>query len=166
MGVSALSFDGPSDPGRDAGEARATVRRDIWAISVARFAAALTAIGAFVVTGLASAAAGVMVIALLAAPSRWQRLKHAFWQPLGQASLLVIAVLGLATAWSPLDAKAALREWIGWRQFFWLFVALALFETRRSKVVFMALFASATALTACVSIGAWLATKYRFSTPR
>jgi O-antigen ligase len=147
----------PEEARIDAGEARATVRRDIWAISVARFAAALTAIGAFVVTGLASAAAGVMVIALLAAPSRWQRLKHAFWQPLGQASLLVIAVLGLATAWSPLDAKAALREWIGWRQFFWLFVALALFETRRSKVVFMALFASATALTACVSIGAWLA---------
>ena len=30
-------------------------------ISVARFAAAMTAIGAFIVTGLASAAAGVMV---------------------------------------------------------------------------------------------------------
>ena len=147
----------PEEARIDAGDARATVRLDIWAISVARFAAAMTAIGAFVVTGLASAAAGVMVVALLAAPSRWRRLKHAFWQPLGQASLLLFAVLGLATAWSPLEAKAALREWIGWRQFLWLFVALALFETRRSKTVFAALFASAVTLTACVSIGAWLA---------
>jgi O-antigen ligase len=147
----------PEEARLDAGEARATVRRDIWAVSVARFAAALTAIGAFVAPGLANVAAGVMVLALLSAPSRWQRLKHAFWQPLGQASLLLIAVLGLATAWSPLDAKAALREWIGWRQFLWLFIALALFETSRSKAAFAALFASAAALTACVSIGAWLA---------
>jgi O-antigen ligase/GR25 family glycosyltransferase involved in LPS biosynthesis len=147
----------PEEARIDAGDARATVRRDIWAISVARFAAALTAIGAFVVPGVASVASGVMVLALLAAPSRWQRLKHAFSQPLGQASLLVIAVLGLAIAWSPLDVKAALRAWIGWRPFLWLFVALALFETRRSKMVFMALFAFAATLTACISIGAWLA---------
>ena len=147
----------PEEARIDAGEARATVRRDIWAISVARFAAALTAIGAFVVPGVASVASGLMVLALLAAPSRWQRLKHAFSQPLGQASLLVIAVLGLAMTWSPLDVKAALRAWIGWRQFLWLFVALALFETRRSRMVFMALFAFAATLTACVSIGAWLA---------
>jgi len=147
----------PEEARLDAGEARATIRRDIWAVSVARFAAALAAIGAFVAPGPANVAAGVMVLALLSAPSRWQRLKHAFWQPLGQASLLLFAVLGLATAWSPLEAKAALREWIGWRQVLWLFVALALFETRRSKTVFAALFAFAATVTACVSIGAWLA---------
>jgi O-antigen ligase/GR25 family glycosyltransferase involved in LPS biosynthesis len=140
----------------DAGAARGTVRADIWAISVARWAAALTAIGAFVVTGLASAAAGVMVLALLAAPSRWTRLKHAFWQPLGQASLLLFIVLGVATLWSPLDAKTALRDWIGWRHLLWLFFALALFETRRARVTFAALFVAAAAPTAAVSIGAWL----------
>ncbi|HET9022995.1 MAG TPA: glycosyltransferase family 25 protein, partial [Burkholderiaceae bacterium] len=147
----------PEEARVDAGEARATVRRDIWAISVARFAAAMTAIGAFVVPGLASGSAGVMVLALLAAPSRWQRLKHAFWQPLGQATLLLLAVLGLATLWTPLEARPALREWIAWRHLLWLFAALALFETRRAKVAFAGLFASVATLTACVSIGAWLA---------
>jgi O-antigen ligase len=145
----------PAEARADAGEARATVRFDIWAISVARFAAAMTAIGAFMVTGLASAAAGFMVLALLAAPSRWQRLKHAFWQPLGQATLVLIAVLAAAMLWSPLALKPVLREWIAWRHLVWLFFALALFETTRSKAVFTASFVTAAATTACVSIGAW-----------
>ena len=146
----------PAEARVDAGEARARVRFDIWAISFARFAAAMTAIGAFVVTGLASAAAGFMLLALLAAPSRWQRLKHAFWQPLGQATLLLILVLALAMLWSPLALKPVLREWIGWRHLLWLFIALALFETRSSKVLFAGLFTAAATATACVSLGAWL----------
>jgi O-antigen ligase len=147
----------PDEARVDAGAARATVRADIWAISVARFAAATAAIGAFVVTGLASASAAVMVLALLAAPSRWQRLKHAFWQPLGQASLLLLAVLGVAALWSPLGPGAAFREWFGWRHLLLVFAALALFETPRSKVVFVMLFTATATLTACVSIGAWWA---------
>jgi glycosyl transferase family 25 len=147
----------PEEARIDAGEARAAVRLDIWAVTFARIAAAMTAIGAFMVPGIASAAAGLMVIALLAAPSRWQRLKHAFGQPLGQATLLLAAVMGLGTLWAPLDATAALREWIGWRHLAWLFLALALFETARAKTGFLALFAAATTVTACVSIGAWIA---------
>jgi len=147
----------PPEAHVDAGEARAVVRADLWAVSVARTAAEMTAIGAFMAPGIANVAAGLMVIALLAAPSRWQRLKHAFWQPLGQASLLLVAFVGVGMLWSPLDAKAALREWSGWRNFLWLFAALALFESARAKTRFAALFAGAAALTACVSIGAWIA---------
>jgi O-antigen ligase len=146
----------PAEARIDAGAARATVRFDIWAISVARFAAVWTAIGAFVVTGLASAAAGIMVLALLAAPSRWARLKHAFWQPLGQATLLMIGVLALAMLWSPLPLKPLLREWVGWRQFAWLFCALALFETTEAKRRFAALFVLASAATACAALYFWL----------
>ena len=146
----------PAEALRDAGADRSRVRRDIWAVSIGRFAAALTAIGAFVVTGLASAAAGIMVLALLAAPSRWERLKHAFWTPLGKAALLIMAMLALAMLWSPLPWKPLLREWIAWRQFVWLLVALALFDTVRSKRTFAALFAAAAAATACVAITAWL----------
>lgn len=124
----------------DAGEARARVRFDIWAISVARFAAALTAIGSFVVSGFASGAAGVMCVALFVAPSCWQRLKNAFWQPLGKAVLLFIAALALAMLWSPVPLKPLLREWIAWRQFAWLFIALALFDDRASKRFFAAVF--------------------------
>ena len=142
----------PAEAQRDAGAARAIVRFDIWAITIARLGAALTAIGAFVITGLASGAAGIMVVALLAAPSRWQRLKHAFWQPLGQATLLMIAVLAISMLWTPIPAKTALREWIAFRQFAWLFCALALFETTRSKRTFAMLFATTAALAACVAI--------------
>ena len=140
----------------DADTVQATVRRDALAISVARVAASMSAIGALIDTGVASAAAGVMVVALLVAPSRWRRLKLAFWQPLGQASLLLFAVLGFATAWSPLDAAAAVRDRIGLAGLPWLFVALALFETRRSKAVVAAAIAGAAALAACLSIGGWL----------
>jgi O-antigen ligase/GR25 family glycosyltransferase involved in LPS biosynthesis len=124
----------------DAGEARAKVRFDIWAISVARFAAALTAIGSFVVSGFASGAAGIMCVSLFVAPSCWQRLKSAFWQPLGKAVLLFIAVLALAMLWSPVSLKPLLREWIAWRQFAWLFIALALFDDLASKRLFAAVF--------------------------
>jgi O-antigen ligase/GR25 family glycosyltransferase involved in LPS biosynthesis len=145
----------PAEARVDAGKARAAVRRDIWAVSTGRLAAVLAAIGAFVVPTLASTAAAVMVLALLAAPSRWQRLKHAFWQPLGTAALLLLVVLGVAMLWSPLAPLAALREWIGWRHLVWLFAALALFNTPRSKLVFVTAFAGAAAATACVSIGSW-----------
>jgi len=146
----------PDEVRIDAGKAQAAVRWDSRAIAVARFAAAMTAGGAFIDTGVASVAAGAMIVALLAAPSRWRRLKHAFWQPLGRASLLLFAVLGLATAWSPLDAAVAWRAWTGWGPLLWLCVTLALFETRRSKVGFTALFAGAVALAVCISIGAQL----------
>jgi O-antigen ligase len=146
----------PAEAQRDVGAARATVRFDTWAVTIARLAAALTAVGAFVVTGLASGAAGIMVLALLAAPSRWQRLKHAFWQPLGRAALLMIAVLAIAMLWSPLPTKAALREWVAWRQFAWLFCALALFETARAKRMFTILFTIAASVTACAGVVAFL----------
>jgi O-antigen ligase len=97
-----------------------------------------------------------MLLALLAAPSRWQRLKHAFWQPLGQATLVMIAVLALAMLWSPLPLKPLLREWVGWRQFAWLFCALALFETPAARLRFAALFALAAAATACAALYFWL----------
>lgn len=146
----------PDEVHIDAGKAQAAYLWDIRAVGVARFAALVTATGAFIDTGVASAAAGMMIVALLAAPSRWRRLKHAFWQPLGQASLLLFAVLGLATAWSPLDAAAAVLDRIGLNELPWLFVSLALFETRRSKTVVAVLIAGAAALAACLSIGGWL----------
>jgi O-antigen ligase len=145
----------PDEARADAGEARARVRFDLWAVELARFGAAWTAIGAFMVTGLASAAAGVMVLALAAAPSCWPRLKHAFWQPLGRATLVMIAVLALAMLWSPLAGKPLLREWVGWRQFAWLFCALALFETPAARLRFAALFVAASVLTACAALAFW-----------
>ena len=141
----------PEEARIDSGDARVTMRRDIWAVSVARFAAAWTAIGAFMIPGLASGAAAVMVLALLAAPSCGARLRQALAQPLGRATLLVLAVLALAMLWGPLALKPALREWFGWRHLAWLFVALALFDTPAAKVRFAALFATASAITACAA---------------
>lgn len=140
----------------DAGEARTMVRRDIWAITFARFAAAMAAIGAFVVPGLASGAAVLMLLALLAAPSRWERVKNAFSQPLGRATVLLLLALGFALLWSPVGAKEGLRAWLGWRHLVWLFLALALFDTRAAKVTFTGMFAAAATATACVSLMLWL----------
>jgi hypothetical protein len=143
LGPLAAADDRQHAPGRREGRrwrARVRVRFDIWAISVARFAAALTAIGSFTVSGFASGAAGVMCVSLFVAPSCWQRLKNAFSQPLGQATLLFIAALALAMLWSPVPLKPLLREWIAWRQFAWLFIALALFDDRAAKYFFASVF--------------------------
>ena len=112
------------------------VRRDRWAIAIARGAAALVAIGSFTSPALANIGAGVMVLAFLAAPTCLQRIKHNLNEPLGRATILLLAVLLLATTWSSEPFLAALGAWTGWRSFVLLFVALAIFDTRAAKLTF------------------------------
>ena len=116
------------------------LRRDRTTLSIARIAAVLVAVGAFTGAAVANIAAVVMLLAFLSAPSCMRRLTWAWSQPLGKASIVFVLVMLLSVAWSEAPFPTALKAWIGWRHFVLLFVALAIFETRTSKLFFASCF--------------------------
>ena len=129
----------------------ADLPRDRWALAIARIAAALIAIGAFTGAAVSNVAAVVMLLAFMAAPSSLLRLKRAWHQPLGAAAIVFLIVLLLASTWSAAPFLVALKAWTGWRHFLLLFIALAIFDSRRSKLVFAAIFVGAASVAAIAS---------------
>jgi O-antigen ligase len=129
----------------------AELSRDRWALASARVAAALVAIGAFTGAAVSNIAAIVMLLAFIAAPSCLVRLKRAWHQPLGKAAIVFLMVLLLAVTWSAAPPLVALKAWTGWRHFLWLFIALAIFDTRSSKLAFAATFVIAASAAAVAS---------------
>ena len=126
------------------------LRRDRAALGIARIAAALVAIGAFTGAAVANIAAAVMLLAFLAAPSCMRRLMWAWSQPLGKASIVFVLVMLLSVVWTEAPFPTALKAWIGWRHFVLLFIALAIFDTRISKLFFASCFV-VTATAAAVA---------------
>ena len=57
-------------------------------------------------------------------------------QPLGKACIVFLCVLLLSVTWSEAPFFVALKAWFGWRHFLLLFIALAIFNTRFSKLAF------------------------------
>ena len=129
--------------------------RDRSALAIARIAAALVAIGAFTGAAVANIAAVVMLLAFLAAPSRLQRVRWAWHQPLAKASIVFVLVMLLSVAWSEAPLSTALEAWIGWRHFLLLFIALAIFDTRISKLVFASIFVVVATAAAIASFFAF-----------
>ena len=125
--------------------------RDRSALAIARIAAALVAIGTFTGAAVANIAAGVMLLSFIAAPSCVQRVKWAGHQPLGKACLVFLGILLLSVAWSEAPLFVALKAWVGWRHFLWLFIALAIFDTRFSKLAFATAFVVAATAAAAAS---------------
>ncbi len=125
--------------------------RDWWALGIARIAAALVAIGAFTGAAVSNIAAVVMLLAFIAAPSSLWRLRLAWHQSLGRAAVVFLLVLLLAATWSTAPFLAALKAWTGWRHFLLLFIALAIFDTRSSKLLFASIFVAAASLAAVAS---------------
>lgn len=131
------------------------LHQDKWALAIARTAGALVAIGSFTGAAVANIAAGVMLLAFLAAPSCVQRIRRAWHQPLGRAALAFLAVLLVSTLWSTAALGVALDAWTGWRHLLWLFIALALFDTRAAKLTFAAMFVVVGSLAAIASFFAF-----------
>lgn len=140
--------DGWVDP---ASLTTAELPRDQWAITIARIAAALVAVGAFTGAAVSNIAAVVMLLAFIAAPSSLLRLRRACHQPLGRAAIVFLMVLLLAVTWSTAPFLVALNAWAGWRHFLLLFIALAIFDTRASKLLFASIFVSAASAGALAS---------------
>ena len=92
-----------------------------------------------------------MLLAFITAPSCVRRMKWAWYQPLGKASIVFLAVLLLSVTWSEAPLFVALKAWIGWRHFLLLFIALAIFDTRFSKLAFATVFVVAATAAAVAS---------------
>ena len=132
-------------------DAAAELKRDKWALVIARAAAALVAIGAFTSPPLANVAAAVMLLAFAAAPSMRMRVRSAWRQPLGKAAIAFLAILLLSILWTAAPLPVALQEWIGWRHFLLLFIALAIFDVRSAKLAFAAALVVAGSVAAVAS---------------
>ncbi len=135
-----LKRDGGNEFVTPASLSASELRRDQVSLAIARIAAALVAIGAFTGAAVANIAAVVMLLAFTAAPSCVRRVHWAWNQPLGKASIVFVSVLLLSVAWSEVPFITALKAWIGWRHFLLLFIALAIFDTRFSKLAFASIF--------------------------
>ena len=142
-------------PAEDSPQTASQIKRNGWALAIARGAAALVAIGSFTGPALANVGAAVMVLAFLAAPTCLQRVKRTLIEPLGWATILLLGIFLLATTWSSVPFPAALSAWTGWRSFILLFVALAIFDTRAAKLRFAALFVAATGAATIASFFAF-----------
>ena len=143
-----LKRDGSGGFGEPVSLTASELSRDTYALVTVRIAAALVAVGAFTGAAVANIAAGVMLLSFIAAPSCLQRVRWAWHQPLGQASIVFLSVLLLSITWSEAPFFVALKAWIGWRHFLLLFIALAIFDTRSSKLAFATIFViAATAAT-------------------
>ena len=127
------------------------LRREALAVAVARMAAALIAVGAFTGAAVSNIASLIMLLAFFAAPSWWTRVRRAWRQPLGFASVLFLLLLLLAATWSVAPFGVALTAWTGWRHFVLLFIALAIFDTRAAKLAFAKVFVVAASVAAVAS---------------
>lgn len=135
----------------DVGEDRKRVRRDFWAISTARGAAAVALIGTLISPPLTNAGAAVMVIAFALAPSAGARLRAALRQPLGAATLFLLGFLALAMVWSVAPWRQAFSAWTSWRYLILLIVGLAVFDERAAKLRFAWAFVAAATIGAIAS---------------
>ncbi|MEP6609284.1 MAG: O-antigen ligase family protein [Burkholderiaceae bacterium] len=129
--------------------------REKWAIGTARAAAALVAIGSFTSPAVISIASATMLLAFCVAPSCLQRVRRAWNQPLGKSAIVFVAVLLLSTTWSTVPFNTAFRAWIGWHSFLLLFIALAIFDTRASKLALAVVFVTAASLGTLASFFAF-----------
>lgn len=141
----------PAAAWTDVGEDRKRVRRDFWAISTARGAAAIALIGLLVSPPLTNAAAAVMLIAFALAPSARVRLTSALRQPLGSATVILMVVLAMAMLWSIAPWRQALSAWTSWRYLILIVIGLAIFDERTAKLRFALAFVVAATIGAFVS---------------
>jgi O-antigen ligase len=124
-------------------------------LTVARWAAVATMVGALLSPPLANAAAFVLLASFALLPSAGPRLQVALALPLVRAALLLLAVLAVATLWA--DAPAALRwkYWWDWRTLLLLIVGLALFDDEAARRRAVLAFVAAAVLICGWSFWAW-----------
>lgn len=123
--------------------------------AVARGAATIGAIGAFVSPPLSSLGFAVMLAAFAALPSARQALAAALRQPIGASALGLLAVLAAAMLWSAATWPARLDALWGWRHLLLLIVALALFHEPRTRLRFAVAFVVAMTCFAAAALILW-----------
>lgn len=112
------------------------------AIDIARWATIVATCSVMVSPPLANAAMAVMLIGLLVSGQAGVRLRQAWTQPLGIATLFLIGVIGVAMLWGEAPSRDRWAAFWSWRKLWMIPVALALFGPlywkRRLAVAYVA----------------------------
>jgi O-antigen ligase len=96
-------------------------------IEVARWSAIVAACSVMISPPLANAGLALMLIGLLASGQALARLRQAVSQPLGIATLVLVAVIALAMLWAEVPWRERWGAFWTWRKLWMVPVALALF---------------------------------------
>jgi len=108
----------------------------------------LAAAGCFTSPPLANIGAGLGLIAFLATPGAWARLREAAARPVGIGLLVLLATMAVAMLWADVPWGQRFAAWWSWRPLLLLLVGSALFGAARSKDRF------ALALVGVLAVGA------------
>jgi O-antigen ligase len=121
-----------------------------------RGAAALTAIGAVSSPPVGVAGSALMLVAFALVPDARERLARALREPLGRGWLALVAALLVATAVGAIQSSPALavRGLFDWRHLLLLPVALAVFDTRASRIRFALVLVATAVVGAAASLAA------------
>ena len=145
--MSATGGDDGLLPPRDA-------TRERFLLALGRGAAVAALIGALVSPPLVNVATLVLLVSVLLLPSARVRLQRLLAMPVAQATLLLLAVLAVATLWSAAPWVDRWKAWWDWRPLLAMLLCLTVFDDaarRRGLVIFVA----AVAVAAAYSFWAW-----------
>jgi O-antigen ligase len=96
-------------------------------IEIARWSTIVAACSVMISPPLANAAMALMLVGLLASGQAWPRLRQACTQPLGLATLMLVAVIAAAMLWADVPWSERWAAFWSWRKLWMVPVALALF---------------------------------------
>jgi len=96
-------------------------------IEIARWSTIVAACSVMISPPLANAAMALMLVGLLASRQAGPRLRHACLQPLGVATLVLVAVIAAAMLWADVPWRDRWASFWSWRKLWMVPVALALF---------------------------------------
>lgn len=96
-------------------------------IEIARWSTIIAACSVMISPPLANAAMALMLVGLLASRQAGSRLRHACLQPLGVATLMLVAVIAVAMLWADVPWRERGAAFWSWRKLWMVPVALALF---------------------------------------
>jgi O-antigen ligase len=124
------------------------LRRDAALVGTVRWALVAVAIGAFVSPPVANLAGAIALLAFVAAPSAGRRARAVWAQPIGRATVLLIAVFAASTLWSAAPWPERLSALWNWRALLLLLAGVAVFDDERARVRMALAFVVAAAIAA------------------
>jgi O-antigen ligase len=122
-------------------------------IEIARWSTIVAACSVMISPPLANAAMALMLVGLLASRQAWPRLRQACMQPLGLATLMLVAVIAAAMLWADVPWSERWAAFWSWRKLWMVPVALALFGPASWKHRFVVAYVAVCGAAVLISFG-------------
>jgi O-antigen ligase len=127
-------------------------------LEVARWSTIVATCAVMVSPPVANLAMVLMLIGLLASGQAGPRLRHACLQPLGMATLMLVAVVGLAMLWAEVPWRVRWTAFESWRKLWMIPIALALLGPAVWKQRLAIAYVGICGFAAAISFGIVVAT--------